>query len=139
MSDWRLTASSDDYKEALTATTSLGAPAAGFVKQEEVAGDRTAAINTIIKQNNLLIQLLVQTKQDLDDCKTTINEIQRKLAAQKEPESQITDAISNLEANLKKLSLGETVKPKPRPKGPIYVFKDPLKILEEEKKKKESR
>ena len=134
MSDWRLTSGSEDYKEALAATTSLGAPAVGFAKLDEF-GDTKEAVRAIIKQNNLLIQLLVQIKQDLDDCKTTINEVQRKLAANKEPESHITDAISNLEANLHKLSLGEPVKQKPRPKGPIYVFKDPLKILEEEKKK----
>lgn len=134
MSDWRLTSGSDDYKEALTATTSLGAPAVGFAKLEDVT-DRNEAVKTIIKQNNTLIQLLVQIKQELDDCKASVKEIQQKLITQKEPKSQITDAISNLEANLKRLSLGEPAKPKPRPKGPIYVFKDPLKILEEEKKK----
>ena len=106
MSDWHLTSGSDDYKEALAATTSLGAPAVGFVKLHE-AGDTKEAIKTIIKQNNLIIKLLVQTKQHLNDCKTTINEIQRKLAARKEPDSNITDVIANLEANLQKLSLGE--------------------------------
>ena len=134
MSDWCFTSSSDDYKEALAATTSLGAPAVGFVRLDEV-GDTKETIKTIIKQNNRLIQLLVQTKQDLDDCKTTINEIQRKLTTQKGPESHITDAISNLEANLRTLSLGEPAKPKPHLKSSIYVFKDSLKILAEEKKK----
>ena len=127
MNDWSITAKTEPYKKALAVTESLGDPAVGFVKPTEVTHGATS---TILKQNNTIIQLLVKISEDLEDIKRVVAD---KTSAG--TSSDISKSLADLQNNFEKLSLGEPVKPKPKPKGPLFVFKDPLKIFEEEKKK----
>ena len=132
MTDWRYTAKTQPYLDALTATESIEEPAVGFVKPTEQKSNITAAI----KQNNTILQLLVKISEDLSDCKDAIKDIKRVVAEKSAGTSaDIPKTIEELEKSLKKLSLGEPIKRKPKPAAPFYVFKDPKKIFEEEKKK----
>ena len=133
MSDWRITQKSSNYLEALKATESIEEPAVGFVKPAEAKGGTT----TVIKQNNIIIQLLVKLSENLEDCKESIRNISKVVADRTSAgtSADIISTIDDLQKNLNKLSLGEPI-PKPKKKEvPFYIFKDPKKIFEEEKKK----
>ena len=133
MSDWRITQKSSNYLEALKATESIEEPAVGFVKPAEAKGGTA----TVIKQNNTIIQLLVKLSENLEDCKESIKNISKVVADRTSAgtSADITSTIDELQKSLNKLSLGEPI-PKPKKKEvPFYVFKDPKKIFEEEKKK----
>jgi hypothetical protein len=137
MSNWRITSKSSSYIEALKATESIEEPSVGFVKPTESIKGTT----TIIKQNNTIIQLLVKISEGVEDCKESIQNIRKVVAEQASAgtKSDITSTIEELQKNLNKLSLGEPV-PRPKKKEvPFFVFKDPLKIFEEEKKKSSSK
>jgi hypothetical protein len=134
MNDWLITKRTEIYKDALKATESIEAPPEGFVKPTEVSQKATAAL---IKQNNTIIQLLVKISENLDDCLETVKDIKKVVAEKSAGTSSDISAktIEDLEKNLQKLSLGEPIlKPKPKP-APFYVFKDPQKVFEEEKRK----
>ncbi|KAJ1689907.1 hypothetical protein LUZ63_014062 [Rhynchospora breviuscula] len=130
MSDWRLTAESSVYREALRATESIEEPALGFVKPTEAT---QRATSTIIKQNNTIIQLLVKIKEEFEDCKDQIRELKRAKA----PEgSDTTETLEQIQNQLKNLSLGPlSISKRPTITGKFFVYLDPKKIYEEEKKK----
>ena len=134
MNDWRLSSRTEAYLNALRATESIEAPAEGFVKP--IDSNQKATI-TLIKQNNTIIQLLVKISENLEDCLDTVKDI-RKVVAEKSAgtTSGVSDKVlEDLQRGLQKLNLGE-VNPKPKQKpAPFYVFKNPAKILEEEKRK----
>jgi hypothetical protein len=133
MSDWRITQRSSSYLEAVKATESIEEPAVDFVKPAEAKGGTA----TVIKQNNTIIQLLVKLSENLEDCKESIRNISKVVADRTSAgtSADITGTIDELQKSLNKLSLGEPI-PKPKKKEvPFYVFKDPKKIFEEEKKK----
>jgi predicted nuclease with TOPRIM domain len=131
MSDWRITAESLTYQDALRATESIEEPAYGFIKPSDVTRGTTAAL---IKQNNTIIQLLVKLKEDLEDCKSAIKRLEA--AKTKIPESQdLSDSIQKLQTDLQKLSLGESSEKKiQRPTGKFYVYKNPKDIFDSIKK-----
>ena len=134
MNDWHLTSQTEQYKGALIATNSIEESAVGFAKPSEVSQKATSII---LKQNNTIIQLLVKISEDIADCREAISDIKRVVADKSSAgtSSDISKSIADLQKNFQKLSLGDPVKPKSRPIGPLFVYKDPLKIFEEEKKK----
>jgi len=121
MSDWRITANSSIYKEALQATETLEEPTVGFLKLAEVTRGSTAAL---IKQNNTIIQLLVKIKEELKNCKITIKRLEA--AKTKVPETEdLASSINELQKGLQKLSLGELSKKKiKRPASQFFVYKN---------------
>ena len=133
MSNWRVTARTEHYLDALKATESIEVPAEGFA----TPSSSQKPPSTIIKQNNTIIQLLIKISEKLDDCLGTVTDI-KKIVTDKSAgtSSGITEkVVEDLEKSLQKLNLGEVIpKPKPKP-APFYVYKDPVKILEEEKRK----
>ena len=80
---------------------------------------------------------MVKISEKLDDCLDTVRDI-KKIVTEKSAgtSSNISEKVlEDLEKSLQKLNLGEIIpKPKPKP-APFYVYKDPVKILEEEKRK----
>ncbi|KAJ3705759.1 hypothetical protein LUZ61_009464 [Rhynchospora tenuis] len=133
MSDWRLSADSTIYKEALKATETLHPPAVGFVKTQEITGK---ALEVIAKQNNTLIQLLLKLTEEVEDLKVAVKRIEAAKAKEITPSDDLSESLGQIQVQLKKLSLGEPSKPAiSKPKGKLFVFKDPKKILETERKK----
>ena len=133
MSNWRVTARTEHYLDALKATESIEVPAEGFIKPS----DSQKPPSTIIKQNNTIIQLLIKISENLENCVDTVKDI-KKIVTEKSAgtSSNISEKVlEDLEKSLQKLNLGEII-PKPKPKPALfYVYKDPIKILEEEKRK----
>ena len=134
MSNWNITSKTEIYKDALRATESIEEPSEGFVTPAKVGQKVTTAL---IKQNNTIIQLLVKISENLNDCLETVKDI-KKVVVEKSAgtSSDISvKTIEDLEKSLQKLNLGEIVpRPKPKP-APFYVYKNPTKIFEEEKRK----
>lgn len=110
------------YTEALLETDSLGKPPQGFVKESDLGSGQLSILKTISKQNNTIIELLIQLHKKLD-----------KFQIEKETQKSIDD----ISEQLAQLSLGTKTETKtsPKKKYPFFVFKDPLLILEEEKLK----
>ena len=133
MNNWRVTAQTEPYKSALVATETLGDPAVGFVNPKEETQKGTTVI---IKQNNIIIQLLVKISENLFECKEAIQDIKRVVAEKSAGTSlDISKSLEELQKGFQQLSIGEPI-PKPKKKEtPLYVFKDPNKIIEEEKRK----
>nr|AOI28213.1 movement protein [Fig badnavirus 1]AOI28225.1 movement protein [Fig badnavirus 1] len=132
MSSYIVSHGTNSYKEAIKATEEIESPAAGFVRPADFQGG-TSAARVQIKQNNTLIQLLIQIAESLKD----IREEQRVLKEevrqlQKDKAASITEELVE---RLQSLSLGVPEKKVAEKKGTFRVFKDPLRILEEEKEK----
>lgn len=136
MNDWRNTARSSIYQEALKATETLEEPSQGFVKPAECTKGATSAL---IKQNNTIIQLLVKIKEELEDCKIAIKRLEA--AKTQVPETEnLTHSIEDLQKGLQKLNLGETstsVKKIKRQTGQFFVFKNPKEIFDSVKSQKQ--
>lgn len=134
MSSWTQTAESTEYRDALEATEELDAPAQGFVRPSRIQGGQASSLTAVLKQNNTIIQLLVKISERLDDCILDLKNLKNK--AEKGKEVDLEDSIQDLTKKLEKVSLGGTItEPVKKSKGPFYVFTDPLKIYENEKKK----
>lgn len=133
MNDWRLSTRTEAYQNALKATESIEEPAEGFIKPSSTP----KATSTLIKQNNTIIQLLIKISENLDDCLDKVKDIRRVVTEKSAGTSSGVSekVLEDLEKSLQKLNLGEIVpKPKPKP-APFYVYKNPTKIFEEEKRK----
>ena len=133
MSNWRISSKTEAYLDALRATESIEVPAEGFA----TPSSSQKPPSTIIKQNHTIIQLLIKISEKLDDCLGTVKDIKGVVTERTAGTSSgITEkVVEDLEKSLQKLNLGEIVpKPKPKP-AHFYVYKDPVKILEEEKRK----
>ena len=133
MNNWRLSTRSEAYQNALKATESIEEPAEGFIKPSSTP----KATSTLIKQNNTIIQLLIKISENLDDCLDKVKDIRRVVTEKSAGTSSGVSekVLEDLEKSLQKLNLGEIVpKPKPKP-APFYVYKNPTKIFEEEKRK----
>jgi len=131
MSDWRLSANSSIYTDALKATETLGTPAVGFVKPTEVT-ERITSVQ--LKQNNTVLQILIKIKEDLEDLKVAVRRIEAAKAKEAQPE-ELSTSIDELQKQLSKLSLGAGPS-QPRvtkPKGKLFVFKNPQDIFNTEK------
>lgn len=121
------------YKKAVLATESIESPALGFIRPADYKGANTGQA-ALIKQNNTLIQLVVDLSEKVtslsDNIKTLRDEV-RQLQKGKE----VVDITDDLISKLERLTLGQ---PEPKPKekkGTLRVFKDPFKILDEENAK----
>ncbi|KAJ4777409.1 ORF II [Rhynchospora pubera] len=133
MSDWRLSANSTIYKEALKATETIHLPAFGFVKPQDITG---RAIDVQFKQNNTIIQLLLKLTEEVEDLKAVVKKIEASKGKEVTQPDDLTDSLDQIQQQLQKLSLGEPSKPAiPKPKGKLFVFKKPKEIFETEKKK----
>ncbi|WOL13721.1 hypothetical protein Cni_G22499 [Canna indica] len=132
MSDWRLTAASTVYTDALKATESLSQPAVGFVNPT-VTTNKVS--ESLFRQLNTLIQITVQIKEQLEDLKAEVQAIKKE---KEKPNVDLTTSIDSLAKDLQKLKIGD--KPTiPKLQGKLYVYKDPKKIFEQEKEKAKHR
>ena len=125
MTDCRVTERTEPYRSALAATEIFGNPAVGFVNPTE---ETQKATTVIIKQNNTIIQLLVKISEAIQDIKRVVAEKSAGTSL------DISKSLEDLQKGFQQLSIGEPI-PKPKKKEtPLYVFKDPNKIIEEEKR-----
>ncbi|KAJ4770512.1 ORF II [Rhynchospora pubera] len=133
MSDWHLSANSTIYKEALKATETIHLPAVGFVKPQDITG---RAIDVQFKQNNTIIQLLLKLTEEVEDLKAVVKKIEATKGKEVTQPDDLTDSLDQIQQQLQKLSLEEPSKSAvPKPKGKLFVFKNPKEIFEAEKKK----
>ncbi|KAJ1686351.1 hypothetical protein LUZ63_017741 [Rhynchospora breviuscula] len=132
MSDWRLSANSTIYKEALKATESIQPPAVGFVRPQDITG-RTTEVQ--FKLNNTIIQLLLKLTEKVEDLKVAVKKLETAKGKEVAQPDDLTDSLEQIQNQLQKLSLGESNKPAvPKSKGKLFVFKNPKEIFEAEKK-----
>ncbi|KAJ1693763.1 hypothetical protein LUZ63_010461 [Rhynchospora breviuscula] len=133
MSDWRLSANSTIYKEALKATETIHPPATGFVRPQDITGRAT---EVQFKQNNTIIQLLLKLTEEVEDLKVAIKRLETVKGKEVTQPDDLSDSLDQIQQQLQKLSLGESSKPAvPKLKGKLFVFKNPKEIFEAEKKK----
>nr|USH10138.1 ORF2 [Gulupa bacilliform virus A] len=134
--NWKSTVASSTYQEALAATEAIQSPSVGFAKSSQTPQEN---FSNIIKQNNLIIQLLVKTSEEVQDLREQVNQL-KVLIRRKEdtPKEDLEGAIESLTKRLGKLPAGETSKPQKK-KPPFYVYKDPYLIFEEEKRRLEKK
>ncbi|ATZ69529.1 ORF2 protein [Cacao bacilliform Sri Lanka virus] len=113
------------YKDAILASDEVDPPAVGFAKASEGTASNLA---TIVKQNNLIIALLTVVAERITEKELPI--VESSSAGLEEALDEITDQLRNLKLRStgKEPVITET-------KGKLYVFKDPLQILKEEKEK----
>nr|AWK49025.1 ORF2 [Taro bacilliform virus] len=102
-----------DYTKALEETKSLGDPAVGFYEVPTTVGT-TTGLSAILKQNNAIIHLLLSLHEKVD-----------KLSSKA--------SVDDLASKLSKLSIKES--PVVKTKTPLFVYKSPRLILEEERHK----
>ncbi|KAJ4754773.1 ORF II [Rhynchospora pubera] len=132
MSDLRLSANSTIYKEALKVTEIIHL-AVGFVKPQDITG---RAIDAQFKQNNTIIQLLLKLTEEVENLKAVVKKIEVSKGKEVTQPDDLTDSLDQIQQQLQKLSLGEPSKPAiPKPKGKLFVLKNPKEIFEAEKKK----
>ncbi|KAJ1702899.1 hypothetical protein LUZ63_002678 [Rhynchospora breviuscula] len=133
MSNWRFSANSTIYKEALKATESIQPSAIGFVRPQDITG-RTTEVQ--FKQNNTIIQLLLKLTEEVDDLKIAVKKIETAKGKEVTQPDDLSDSLDQIQQQLQKLSLGESSKPAvPKTKGKLFVLKNPKEIFEAEKKK----
>ncbi|ATV81253.1 hypothetical protein [Grapevine badnavirus 1] len=135
MSNYLYSQGTVTYKEAIKATESIESPALGFVKPSDYKGGISAP-TAQIKQNNTQLQILVGISESLRDIKDDLKVIRESLRQIQSKEGSSSSAAlpEELVEKLNNLSLGES-KPSREKRGQLRVFKDPLRILEEEKAK----
>jgi len=133
MNNYRLSEQSEIYKDALAAVEGIAPPAVGFSKPEPTGATN---FNIIIKQNNIIIQLLTKIAEDAQQTKEDLGEVKRSLTTLINRDSNtsakaLEDVIKQLE-NWKPEDKRPPVQKKP---GPYFVFKDPYDQLKKEKEK----
>lgn len=132
MSDWRIAAATKAYRNSLIATESIDPPSIGFIKPVTGAG-----LATVLKQNNTIIQLLVSVTEKLEDLQNDVSRLKKEVAekgkAPATPET-LDPILDEIQKKLEGFHIGEQ-KSKTTKKGPFFVFKDPLKIYETERRK----
>ncbi|AAN75639.1 unknown [Taro bacilliform virus] len=102
------------YIKSLEETKVLGDPSVGFSEIPTTAIGTATGFSTLYKQNNTIINLLISLHKKVDSL------------------SKKTD-VDELATELSKLTIKDT--PKVKAKTPLYVFKSPRLILEEERYK----
>ncbi|KAJ1698621.1 hypothetical protein LUZ63_007133 [Rhynchospora breviuscula] len=133
MSDWRLSANSTIYKEALKATETIQPSATGFVRPQDITGRAT---EVQFKQNNTIIQLLLKLTEEVEDLKVAVKRLEAEKKKEVTQPDDLSDSLDQIQQQLQKLRLGESSKPAvPKLKGKLFVFKNPKEIFEAEKKK----
>lgn len=131
MTDWKIAAATKSYRQSLASTESLDPPSIGFLKP--VQG---ISLSSVLKQNNTIIQLLVSISERLEDVQADLSKLRKEVTER--GKAQVTSEnldpiLDELQRKLEGFHIGE---PKPqRKKSPFFVYKDPLKIYESEKRK----
>lgn len=92
---FKRTESSQVYQLALKATQEIDPPAVGFEKPPE-AGQIGPSIAKVIKQNNLLIQLLVTVSEQLTTCQEDIRRLTQ-TSKGKEPDPEFEEILTTLQ------------------------------------------
>ncbi|ATZ69485.1 ORF2 protein [Cacao swollen shoot Ghana N virus] len=117
------------YQQALIEAEKVDPPAVGITTSTGTSASQ--GFKTIIKQNNVQLLLLAQIADRLEELAAD----QKKARQEKAKEVSVPeDLISKLQS-LSIKEPGEGSKPKREGKGILYGFKDPYKILAEEKAK----
>ncbi|KAI3695885.1 hypothetical protein L1987_78888 [Smallanthus sonchifolius] len=122
------TVNSSIYKEAAKALEQFDSPAIGITK--------VPGVNTSVKQNNFVIQLLVKLSEKAEDLQEEIRGLKKEvlnLQKAKETKEDFQITVDELTRKLEGVQIGDE-KPSKK-KGPFYVYEDPLKIFEREKAK----
>lgn len=131
MSDWKIAAATKAYRQSLASTESLDPPSIGFLKPVQGIG-----LSSVLKQNNTIIQLLVSISEKLEDIQADLSNLKKEVTIKGKAQATSEDLepiLDELQKKLEGLHIGE-----PRPqkkKSPFFVFKDPLKIYESEKRR----
>ncbi|KAJ1689262.1 hypothetical protein LUZ63_013417 [Rhynchospora breviuscula] len=102
MSDWRLSANSTIYKEALKATETIQPPATGFVRPQDITGRAT---ETQFKQNNTIIQLLLKLTEEVEDLKVAVKRLETVKGKEVTQPDDLSDSLDQIQQQLQKLSL----------------------------------
>ncbi|KAJ1700152.1 hypothetical protein LUZ63_008664 [Rhynchospora breviuscula] len=110
MSDWRLSANSTIYKEALKATETIQPPATGFVRPQDITG-RTTEVQ--FKQNNTIIQLLLKLTEEVEDLKIAVKRLETVKNKEVTQPDDLADSLDQIQQQLQKLSLGESKEARP--------------------------
>lgn len=133
MTDWRIAAATKSYRNSLISTESIDPPSIGFLRPAPGVG-----LAAVIKQNNTLIQLLVSVSEKLEDIQTELTILKKEVVDKGKshvtPEN-LDPILDEIQKKLEGFHIGE---PKSKPlkkKSPFFVFTDPLKIYEAEKRK----
>lgn len=125
---------SPEYQEAVKVTEEIESPSLGFIRPSDHKAGVNSQNTAIIKQNNTLIYLVIKQAQRLEEIGESIERLKRNIEAlvRKESEpAELDEAIKGLTQRLESLTVSGKA-PVGGKKGPIYVFKDPNKIFEEE-------
>jgi len=131
MSGYRITEATLSYKEALQAVEPIEPPAVGFTKPNTSIPVNSA---NLIKQNNLIIQLLTQVAENSQRTVEELGEIKRGITTLL-GRDQDAKALSEVITKLENWKPGEVKPLIEKKKSPFYVFEDPLKIYQREKAK----
>lgn len=131
MTDWKITAATKSYKQSLASTESLDPPSVGFIRPVQGIN-----ISSVLKQNNTIIQLLVSISERLEDVQADLSKLRKEVTEKGKAQvvsENLDPILDELQKKLEGLHIGE---PKPqKKKSPFFVYKDPLKIYESEKRK----
>lgn len=133
MTDWRITAATKSYKDSLIFTESIDSPSVGFLKPAPGVG-----LAAVIKQNNTLIQLLVSVSEKLEDIQTELTNLRKEVVSHGKSHAtpdNLDPILDEIQKKLEGFHIGEPQTKFPKKKSPFYVFTDPLKIYEAEKRK----
>ncbi|KAJ1685823.1 hypothetical protein LUZ63_017213 [Rhynchospora breviuscula] len=103
MSDWRLSANSTNYREALRATETIHPPAVGFVRPQDITGKAT---EVQFKQNNTIIQLLLKLTEEVEDLKVAVKKLEAVKGKEVTQPNDLSDSLDQIQQQLQKLSLG---------------------------------
>ncbi|KAD6118948.1 hypothetical protein E3N88_10219 [Mikania micrantha] len=133
--NWNITAQSESYKQTIEAVESIETPAVGFSKASGV-GTTTQQTGITIKQNNFIIQAVINLLEELKTVKEDVKELRQEVRKGKAV-AENEQFLEELNKKLEKLSIGGEKLHKP--KGPYYVFKDPYRILKEEQEKQKTK
>lgn len=136
---WEVTSQTKEYKDAITATTSLPADkkAEGFVQPESVGAK---GFSYTIKQNNTILQAVITLSRSVTELREQVATLQQEVRNLKRPEVKLPeDALEELTRKIGGLKISEG-KGKSKVIGPgtddkLYVYCDPRDILKEERAK----
>ena len=128
---WVQCSSDPNYKEALTATDSLGIPK-GFTFTKELETPVKAS-PILASQNNVQLYLILKTLEKVEKIELRLERLEEKLTG-KSSNPEISSALEDLKQSLGRIKITESAPPKAIRK--VFFLNDPKKILEEEQKKK---
>lgn len=127
--------SSPYYLKATQEAEKVDSPALGFLIAREVTSGGAGllgGVQALIKQNNTIIELLIQLSDHQRNLDQRLSSIERSFG--KQTEGVNSEELDSIIKRIENLSLGPQEKPK-ETKGKLRVFKDPKVILQEELEK----